>query len=95
MVANQGETPGRKLHPNLVTPAGVEPDTNKGVFSDRQPLKLQSRFFDAAPHPLDNVYFVLVGILPQKVLPVAGFRGRAVNHGNVFFYHGAFLHSFG
>ena len=51
------------------------------------------RFNEYAPVTHENL--VLFAVFPQKVFPVAAFRGRAVDQGHVFFDHAAFLDGFG
>ena len=95
VVAHQGIAAGRKLDPDLVAAAGVEPDADEACLACAQPHKFQPGFFHAAPLPFHNEDLILLRVLPQKVRPVALFRGRAVDHGNVLFDHGALLNRLG
>ena len=95
MVTNKRETSGRKLDPDLVAAARVEPDADQAGFSGSQPGKFQPGLFHAAPLTFYHEDLVLLAVLPQKVLPDAAFGRGAVDHGHVFLDHGAFLYGSG
>ncbi len=87
MVAYQRETPGSKLNPYLVTSAGVQPNAHQCRVGVGDAAELQPGSLDAAAHPFDYEYLVLADVLPQKIFPITGFRGCAMDTGNIFLYH--------
>ena len=94
MLTNQRETPAGKLHTDLVAAAGMEPDADKTFCSRTKCPELQTGFFDTFPFLFDHKNLVFAAVFEEKILPVAGFRRCAVNHGHIFFYHLSILHGF-
>ena len=95
MVTNKRETSGRKLDPDLVAAARMEPDADQAFFPFGQTVEFQTGLFYTAPLTFYHKDLVLLAVFPQKVLPVAAFGRGAVDHGHVFLDHGAFLNGFG
>ena len=85
MVADQGVAPAGKLHPDLVAASGMQPDTDQRGFSLGQSGKFKSGFFDTGPLPFDHKNLIPSAVLKKKIFPVAGFRGRSVDQGYIFF----------
>ena len=95
MVAHQGEPPAGELDPDLVAPSGVEPDADQAFFALGQPAEFQPGVLDTLALLLHGEDLVLPAVLEEEILPVAGLRGRAVDHGNIFLHHGTLLDGLG
>ena len=55
----------------------------------------QPGFLDTGSLPLDHKHLVLLAVLPKQIFPVSAFGRGAVDHGNIFLHHGAFLNCLG
>ena len=75
-----------------MTAAGVEPDVDQAGIAVGAPLEFQTGIFHALALFFDGEDLVLAAVLEEEILPVAAFRGRAVDHGHIFLHHRAFLY---
>ena len=64
VVTHQRVPPAGKLHPDLVAPAGVEPEAHQAGVLSRQSGKFQSGGLYSLPLPFDNKNLVFLRILP-------------------------------
>jgi len=95
VISHQGEAAAGELHPNLVAAACMEADADKAGLAFGQPFVFQPGLLYAASLPFYHKNLVLFAVLPQKILPVAAFRGCSMDHSHVFLYHGPLLDGFG
>ena len=94
MVAYQGEASGGKLHPDLMTSSGVQPDTHQAFFSSGEPNKFQPGFLHATAFLLYYEDLVLAAVLEEEVLQYPALGGNAVHQASVFLHKLTLLNEF-
>ena len=95
VVTHQGESAARKLDPNLVGTARMEADVDQAGVTIGEAVKLQTGVFDTFSFLLHGENLVLSAVLEEKILPIAIFWGRSMDHGHIFFDHLALLDCLG
>ena len=94
MVTHQREATAGELDPDLMAAAGVQPDGNEGSITLGETPKFQPCGFDTGSLLFYNKNLVFTTVFEEKILPIAGLRGCAVDKGHVFFDHSAVLDGF-
>ena len=94
-VSHQRESPGGKLHPDLMAAPGVQTDAHKAGVGSCETGVLQPSFFDPFSFLFHHKNLVFAAILKEKIPPISTFRGRSVNQGHIFLHHCALLNRLG